>query len=71
MADSKEVFSNIYQNNAWGGGSGSGSRVDNCYPLIGWMQVFLRRQKIETFIDYGCGDWQWMQYVNLDGLRYC
>jgi hypothetical protein len=66
----KEEFSRIYKENAWGHGSGSGSVVENCYPLIGWLQVFLKRQKIDTFIDYGCGDWQWMQYVNLDGIKY-
>ena len=65
-----EIFTQIYKENVWGAGSGTGSVVENCYPLIGWLQVFLKRQRIETFIDYGCGDWQWMQYVNLDGVTY-
>jgi hypothetical protein len=64
------AFSRIYEENAWGTGSGLGSLPENCFQLIGYLQFFLKKYSIRSLIDYGCGDWQWMQFVNLTEVKY-
>lgn len=69
-SEHRRVFEDIYTKKLWGDGSGSGSRVENCFPLIGWLQYFIREHGVADIIDFGCGDWQWMRYVNLSGVSY-
>lgn len=68
--DAATIFTRIYQENLWGLGSGLGSSPENCFQLIGWLQFFLKKYSIKSVVDYGCGDWQWMQFVNLAEVSY-
>ena len=53
-----------------GHGSGPGSIYKNNLLLIEWLNRFIKDNKIKSILDMGCGDMQWMPYVNLEGVDY-
>jgi hypothetical protein len=59
----KNTFNDIYKNNAWGYGSGSGSVKEYNIILIEFLNNALTMLNTTKFFDYGCGDWQYMQEV--------
>jgi len=66
----KEIFTEIYEKDMWGGGSGGGSTPENtvAYRLI--LQGFLYKYKIKTVVDFGCGDWAFSQLIDWTGINY-
>ena len=68
-----DIFSRAYENASWGSqesGSGVGSELmateavrANLAPLLGW-------HNIGALLDAPCGDWNWMQHVDLSGIEY-
>lgn len=46
-----------------GVGSGPGSLLKNNYKLINWLTDFIKKENINTMLDLGCGDMQWMPEV--------
>lgn len=54
-----EYFSDIYNNNVWGCGSGEGSKIENTVEYRRLLHIFLEKNSsdITSIIDYGCGDW--------------
>jgi len=54
--DSASVFADIYANNLWNGGSGSGSKLSEAAPYINFIQKYIEDNKIKTVVDVGCGD---------------
>lgn len=69
--DAARVFSEIYAADAWSGGSGPGSTPDFCRPLVEWLVAFVDSTGIESVVDFGCGDFQWMPEVLVrTGVRY-
>lgn len=54
------LFETIYATDAWGGGSGPGSRPAFCRPLARWLRGYLADERIGSLVDLGCGDLQWM-----------
>ncbi len=64
------LFSNIYENDIWDGGSGPGSRLENIKNYHDYLQEFLRNHHIRSIVDCGCGDWQSTRYLDLKGIRY-
>jgi hypothetical protein len=64
------VFTNIYENNVWGG-SGIGSKLEVCEPLISMLEEYIRSNDIKTMVDIGCGDMQWMpSLLNKVNIKY-
>ena len=63
-------FEEIYENNEWGHGSGEGSLEIHTRGYRTFLQDFLSQQKITTVVDMGCGDWQFSQLINWDGVTY-
>ena len=53
-----EGFTQIYERNIWGCGSGSGSRIMNTTKYNEIIIDFIKENKIKTITDLGCGDWQ-------------
>jgi SAM-dependent methyltransferase len=51
-------------------GSGPGSRLEENTEMIEFLECFIRVKKIKTILDIGCGDWQYMQAVDLQGCKY-
>lgn len=64
------AFTRIYDDNVWGKGSGTGSMAVNNIDYIAFISNFIRRNKISSVLDFGCGDWQFSQFVDWSGLDY-
>jgi hypothetical protein len=69
--DATSVFSAIYEEDRWAGGSGPGSTPEFCRPVATWLAGFIQDHKIRSLVDVGCGDFQWMpQVIAATGVRY-
>ena len=65
-----QVFNTIYETNAWGYGSGSGSNENLCKGYVQFLQQFFIKYNIHSIVDIGCGDWQFSKNINFDGITY-
>ena len=63
MNDVNKIFADIYTNNVWNGGSGPGSFIENAGSYIKTLTNFIKDHNIKSVLDYGCGDWQFSQYI--------
>lgn len=52
------------------GYSGPGSTIEVTTPARAWLERILTDYDITTMLDAPCGDFQWMQHVNLGGVDY-
>jgi SAM-dependent methyltransferase len=76
MRNHSEVFTEIYDNERWGKGKGSGTGSDPsyCRKYLENLRVFLEKREIKTVLDLGCGDrqlyngfsWQGYSYLGVD-----
>jgi len=69
----KEVFTEIYKSNLWGSSesiSGTGSEIKQTNTLIDNLDKLLKEMKIGSVLDLPCGDFKWMQYVDLSNIDY-
>lgn len=65
----EKKFSAIYDNNFWQGvqsKSGPGSELAATSEIIRNLPIIFNKFKIKTILDAACGDFNWMQHVNLD-----
>ena len=68
-----KVFDEIFENNLWGSEeskSGEGSTLVATDVLRGELVYLLKRYKIKSILDAGCGDYNWMQTMDLQGIDY-
>lgn len=71
MADS--IFDKIYAEQSWKWHeslSGPGSDLGATKGLIKALPHLFRKYGIRSIVDFGCGDFNWMKEVNLDGIDY-
>lgn len=69
----EEVFSKIYKENYWVYGesvSGTGSDNIQTNVIIGELEKLFQEYNIKSILDAPCGDFNWMDLVNLDGIDY-
>lgn len=69
----KEKFSAVYDKNVFGGAdsrSGAGSDLVQTEIIRRAIPDIVRRYGIRSFLDAPCGDWFWMQHVDLGVSRY-
>jgi hypothetical protein len=67
------VFNNIFATNTWGSKesvSGAGSELQNTAQLIRELPLLLRDLRVKSLLDAPCGDFNWMQHVDLAGIDY-
>jgi hypothetical protein len=65
------VFTRVYASEGWGSqesGSGTGSELRATDNVREWLPGVLRRLGAKSLLDAPCGDWNWMQHVDLSGL---
>lgn len=68
-----EVFYKIYKENYWGSEesiSGSGSDSIQTNVIIKELEKLFQDYQIKTLLDAPCGDFNWMNQVNLEGIEY-
>ncbi|WP_373496231.1 class I SAM-dependent methyltransferase [Aquiflexum sp.] len=69
----EEVFSKIYKENYWVYGesvSGTGSDISQTNAIIRELEKLFQEFEIKTILDAPCGDFNWMDQVNLEGIDY-
>lgn len=67
------VFTNIYQNNRWGGTesvSGLGSDIHQTELIIKELPTLLSEYKIVSMLDIPCGDFHWMKNMDVSNIQY-
>lgn len=63
-------FTNIYNKNIWGNGSGKGSTPEYNKKYMEFLENFIKENQISSIWDLGCGDWQFSQYIDWNGAQY-
>jgi hypothetical protein len=69
----KERFERIYATNLWSdpeSRSGVGSALDSTRVLRAELPKALRELDARVLLDVPCGDFTWMEHVDLSGIRY-
>lgn len=69
----QSIFARIYENKIWGKEeslSGDGSRMATTLTVRLLLPSLIKLLNIETLIDVGCGDFNWMKTVPLDVKKY-
>jgi len=67
------IFRDIYVNNSWDGASsvsGIGSSLDATELIRAELPLVIEKLQIKSLLDIPCGDFHWMQNVNLKIDRY-
>ncbi|MCR9173820.1 MAG: class I SAM-dependent methyltransferase [bacterium] len=71
--DINQVFTEIYEKNRWKDNetvSGQGSTLTQMQPIIPAIEEAFATLEVKTILDIPCGDFNWMQHVNLEGIDY-
>jgi len=69
----QERFARIYSTNLWSdpeSKSGVGSRLDSTRVLRAELPMALRRLEARVLLDVPCGDFTWMEHIDLSGIEY-
>lgn len=71
--EAQEIFENIFKTNLWGDAesvSGHGSRLENTKNLRITLAYLMQTLEIKSILDIPCGDWNWMNMVDLSKVSY-
>lgn len=69
----QERFERIYETNLWSdpeSRSGAGSSLDSTRVLRAGLPEALRELGARVLLDVPCGDFTWMEHVDLSGIEY-
>jgi hypothetical protein len=69
----EDVFTEIWSGNGWNGSasvSGTGSDLEQTARVAAALPGLLREHGVGSLLDVPCGDFHWMQRVDLAGVRY-
>jgi SAM-dependent methyltransferase len=72
----REKLRAYFENRSWAGGrgksprSGPGSSLESTAALRAALPRIFAQYSVKTFFDAPCGDWFWMQTVDLSGIDY-
>ncbi len=69
----EEIFTQILEKNSWGGThslSGPGSDIPQTEVISRELPRIIDRYGITTLLDIPCGDFHWMQHVDLSAIAY-
>jgi len=73
MVELKEVFTNIYESNLWTSKesrSGLGSELKSTEVIRRELPELFKKFKIESVLDIPCGDFNWIQHVDMNNVDY-
>jgi hypothetical protein len=69
----QDRFDRIYSTNLWSdpdSRSGVGSTLDSTRVLRAELPIALRQLEARVLLDVPCGDFTWMEHVDLSGIEY-
>ncbi|MEE2942796.1 MAG: class I SAM-dependent methyltransferase [Verrucomicrobiota bacterium] len=69
----EERFRHIYETNHWNDAesvSGPGSTLEETEPIRRELPAMLAELSAASLLDLPCGDFHWMQHIDLSGVRY-
>ena len=69
----KKTFNEIYENNYWNSSesiSGPGSELKQTELLVSKLPNLFNEYDIKTILDLPCGDFKWMQSIDLSNYSY-
>lgn len=71
----REVFSEIYARNEWGGAagefcSGAGSTANQTRAYVSTVRAFVAKNGVRSIVDLGCGDYRVGALLRTPGDRY-
>lgn len=67
------IFTRAYLKNSWGSKesrSGPSASLERTIALRTALPELFRELEIQSVLDCGCGDWNWMRHVDLTGIQY-
>jgi SAM-dependent methyltransferase len=73
MPADRRVFMRIHATNYWRSPetlSGVGSELGRTVQVRTWLPALLQQLQVRSLLDAGCGDFNWMQHVDLEGVHY-
>jgi SAM-dependent methyltransferase len=73
MEELKEVFTKIYESNLWTSEesrSGLGSELKSTEVIRKELPELFKKFEIKSFLDIPCGDFNWVQHINMDNVNY-
>lgn len=50
--------------------SGPGSHIENTRETVRIINEIIKKRKINTILDLGCGDWNWFNNIELNNTKY-
>lgn len=68
-----EIFAGIFKENIWKNEesvSGLGSSLEQTGEIIRLLPEVLTKFNIKSFLDIPCGDFNWIQKINMDDISY-
>lgn len=71
--NAEQIFTEIFRNNSWNGKdsvSGPGSDFSQTRNIVKELPLILRSYRITSLLDIPCGDFHWMNNVDLKGVNY-
>jgi len=69
----EQIFTEIYMRNSWGSAesvSGISATLSRTESIRQKLPAIIQTLEIQSIIDIGCGDWNWMRQVDLSGVSY-
>jgi hypothetical protein len=72
-AETHDVFAEIHRENHWGSSesrSGPGSERASTGAIVAALPRILQQYGVRSMLDAPCGDFQWMQRIDLTGVDY-
>lgn len=66
----KDLFNNVQIIDRSKSRSGTGSSLHQTRELKSALPLLFKKYNIKTLLDIPCGDFYWMQNVNLNGIKY-
>lgn len=64
------IFEIIYDKNKWQFGSGEGSLERYTKKYVRFLENFLEEHKVNSVLDFGCGDWQFSKHIDWGEREY-
>lgn len=71
-----KTFNRIYSEGVWGRGvggkgtSGSGSTLEITREYRAYLEDFIRKHRVRSIVDAGCGDWSFSSAIDWGGASY-